>query len=366
MSRRPSARRPGGAARALGAALTSDFGDAGVYMPDEECLRPRIIPTGVDPIDVAIGIGGAPEGRVIIYHGPQSCGKTTAAGHFVANVQRMGGVVVYIDGERKLDLPYMRQVGVELDSLVVVRPRFIEEAFALIEKVGSHVRKDKGDETAPILVVWDSIHSLPAKYTFENDFDKGSYSPEAAAYDRGFKKGIGIISDRRIIVLFISQVRMSPDGFIVKEKVGIGKAVGHAATVIVHFRAPKPIGKVGAGREGNLVDFVIQKNQIARPWVPGQFPVMFGSGVDIPAAVLNAATMVGLAKKDKGGWYFLETEEGPVRVLGAGGLRKMQAEDPGAFEAFRAHIRAQLGKVELLREEPGEAEPEALEVEEES
>lgn len=365
MSARPSKRPAASAARALMGKLSGEYGDAGLYMPDEDVgLRPKVIPTSIDPIDVGTGVGGFPEGRVIVLHGPQSCGKTTAAGHLISNVQGMGGVAVYIDGERKLDLPYMRKIGVDLDSLVVARPRYIEEAFALVQRTGTYIRKDKDDQNAPIVIIWDSIHSLPAKYTFENDFDKGSYSPEAAAYDRGFKKGVGIISDARIVLVFISQVRMSPDGFIVKEKVGIGKAVGHAATMIIQFRQPKPIGKVGAGREGNLVDFVIPKNQIARPWTTGQFPIMFGTGIDIPAAVLGAAKMVGLAHPEKGGWVTLDTPEGAVRVQGAAGLRKMQDEDATAFAAFRRHIRDQLGRVELAHVEPEVIDTEAALVEE--
>ena len=359
------ARRPGGVARALGSALEADFGLAGVYMPGEVPPRPRVISTGVDPIDVAIGVGGIPEGRVIVLHGAQSSGKTTVAGHFISQVQALNGTTVYIDGERKLDRPYMQKVGVDLDRLVVTRPRYIEEAFALVARTAAYVRVDIADAEGPILIVWDSIHSLPAKYTFDNDFEKGSYSPEAAAYDRGFKKIVGTIDDHRVILLFISQVRMSPDGFVTKEKVGIGKAVGHAASVIIQFRQPKPIGKVGAGREGNLVDFTIPKNQVARPWTTGSFPVMFGDGVDIPTAVLNAAKMVGLiGRAEKGGWVNVELPDGPVRIQGAAGLRKMMEQDPETFALLRQHIRDQLGRVELTRVEPEEEPLEAAEGEE--
>lgn len=339
--------------------LATQFSQAGLYVPSGE-TSPRILRCGVDPIDVATGVGGFPEGRFYVIHGDQSTGKTTFAGHWSANVIDLGGYVVYMDNERKLSQSYFEQIGVDFSTkrFIVARPRYIEEGFAMIQRTAELVRK-KWEDDKPILVIWDSIHSLPAKRAYEKEFEEADYPPEAGAYDRGFRKATGIISDHRVTCLFVSQQRVEGGpvrpGMPPKAKIGIGRFVKHAASIVLDFKAPEAI-KEGTTRVGSLCRVVVAKNQCALPWVQCKFPMMSATGLDVPAATFLAGKMVGLV--DRNSRLEVQTPSALIKLHGLPNFRKLFENEPGIFRELRDAVIAKSSSASLPRMAEGESEEE--------
>lgn len=351
--------------------LGTAFGEAGVYFPTGAAGGPRVWSCGIDPVDVVTGVGGIPEGRVIVAHGPQSSGKTTFVGHLAKEVLDAGGYVIYMDHERKLSEAYYARMGIDFSCgrFIVANPRYIEEGFAMIARTGEKIRKEWGETEAPILVVWDSIHAIVAKRRFEKDFDEGNYSPEAAAYNDGFKKIVPIISDHRIISVFISQVRVGLGGFKPVDKIGIGNAVVHAASIVLQFKKPSALGRVGIGQTGNLCKIVVVKNQMANPWTHCEFPLHFHDTEDHPAGIdravclMTAAKMVGFAAKN--GMMSFETPDGQeFSIKGLPGVTDFMANYPKEFLLLRKEVVAKTVTAKLHR--IVEQDPEAETVAEEA
>lgn len=351
------------AAQALGAALGGKYSEGVRLISPKDPRKPRIISTGIDALDVALGTGGAPEGRSIILHGPEACGKTTAALELCASWQREGAAVVYLDWERKLDLAYAEAIGVDLDGIVYVTPPYLERGLAMVEHAAKAHRE--ADKDAPIVFVWDSYQAAPAKNTYDNEYEKESFSPESRAYSRGLMKLVPVLADTRALFVGISQVRMkmaAMPGMPAQQKVAVGNAPLFYASIICEFRRGQGKGNVDTGREGEESTVVVRKNQLAAPFRVARFPLKYGAGVDVGGSVLSAAIAVGLAEAGakKGGWWFLKTPEGPIKVQGAKGVNRFAQAEPEKFAAFRAAIRAEIGKAPSVEESDETSELETL------
>lgn len=260
-----------------------------------EDLEPRVVPTGIDGLDMAIGVGGLPEGRFIILHGAEGTGKSTLALEMVAQVQRMGGVCLYIDWECKLDLAYAAAIGVDVHSLILATPEHIEKGFGLVAKVLEITRKVDAD--CPVLIVWDSLHAAMAMKEANADFDQGVFSPEPQSYSRGLKKIIPRLALARAILVGISQVRMTTDGMHSKEVVAVGKAAPFYASVIMEVKNETPRGTVKTGRTGEKIRVICRKNQVAAPFRVTHLDIVYGSGIDRVAATCDAAWALGVVSK---------------------------------------------------------------------
>lgn len=325
-------------ARRLGAALARGVAGCDAHIAAAAPRARGVLPSGCDALDAALGVGGYPEGRLTVLHGPEACGKSTLALHAAAECQRAGGVVLYLDFEHKLDEPYAAALGVDLGALVVATPPHIERAFALLEQACAKLAEGDGEPT-PVLLVWDSLHAAVGRRTFEADWEKEHFSPEARAYSLGLARFVPTLSRTRAVLLAISQVRMKLDGYMPAEKVGVGRAPLFYASVIVKLRAKRARGTVR--REGELVEAVVVKNQVAPPYRVVNFPMVYGRGVDGPGAVLEAARLTGLAVPAKAaGWWDLAFDGESVRVQGAGGVGRMAEREPESYARLRAAIRA--------------------------
>lgn len=331
----------------------TDFGVRSAR-PDKE---PGVLSSGVDTVDVATGVGGWPEGRFAILHGPEGCGKTTLALLAVAECQRQGGVAVYLDFEAKIDHHYVEALGVDLDALILSTPLHIERGFNFIEKCLTLARRASAD--CPVLFVWDSLHAGVGKKRYAIDYEEGHFNPETAAYSHGLSKLIPKLFLGRGILLGISQVRMKLDGFKAREKVGVGNAPLFYASMIAKLRATKPKGNVKKGRTGEQVTVRFVKNQVAVPFSTAEYHNVYGTGPDVPASTLLAAEMVGLSDAPtKGGIYRVEwpigsegkTQEAKLQL---GGMQAWAAKNPAPYEALRAAVRAGIGRpVEEVADEP--------------
>lgn len=322
-----------------------------------------VLRTGADSLDVAIGVGGWPEGRFAILHGAEASGKSTLALHAVAECQRVGGVALYLDFEAKLDFNYAAQLGVDVDAMAVACPRHIEAGFGLLHRALDKVRDKHAD--CSILLVWDSLQAAVARRTFEGDYDKEHFNPEAPAYSRGLAKFVPRLASSRAILLGISQVRMTMEGYITKERIGVGKAPMFYASVVGTVKATKPRGVLKATLDGEDIAVTIRKNQVGRPWNVAKFPLLYGSGVHLPGAVLEAAIAVGLAEAVGKGGYFtvaMNGEETPRKVHGLGGMSKIAKSEPDVFEGLRTAILTRMSELnhggERVATVPDESEAE--------
>lgn len=338
---RPSAARS--AVRALGAMLGEKHAGTCRLIKPGDLRKPRFISSGVDAVDVALGTGGWPEGRLAILHGPEACGKTTLALHTAAEFQRQGGAVVYVDWERKLDIAYAEALGVDFEALAYVTPPFIERGFDMLSKAAKLLREQDADQ--PILFVWDSFQAAPAKRTYEGNYEDENFNPECRAYSGGLMRLIPELSDTRAFMLGISQVRMKLGGKQAREKIAVGQAPNFYASIICQWRTGVGKGNTETGRNGEESEVIVRKNQVAPPWRTARFPIVYGTGADLGGSLLNAAITVGLATAGakKGGWYLLETPGGTIKVQGASGVNRFREQKPEEYAAFRAAVRSKIG-----------------------
>ncbi|MCP4741412.1 MAG: hypothetical protein GY871_04175 [Actinomycetales bacterium] len=316
-------------------------------------LRPRVLSSGVDSFDVLTGIGGFPEGRMAILHGPQASGKTTLALHAAAAVQAIGGVVIYLDFEHKLSLEYAEALGVNIEDLIYDREveiRSIEHGFGALEAGLRALRAV--DEEAPILAIWDSMQSVAAERAFKKDWGEGDYNGEAKAYSDAFKRFTPVLAHTRAIWLGISQVRVDMAKYAQpgSQTVGVGKASLHAANMVYQWKKPKAF-RPGGGteREGDLVKVVCLKNQSAPPAGELEMQLIYGCGVEPIHSLYEAAYYLGLAtQRGGGGWWAATLPDGTdKRIQSLAGLQKWQTQDPEAFAAWRQFVLATGSGVEV-------------------
>lgn len=274
-----------------------------------------LISTRIVSLDRAIGRAGIPLGRLTIIHGPESSGKTTLALMLVAECQAMGGVVVYIDVEYKLDPEYAATLGVDLDRLVISQPPYLERVFAIIEKATLRARalRSKTGKRVPILIVLDSMNAAISKVQFEGDWDDAdSYAPQARVYSQKLPKIIPIISKEDVAVLFISQIREKIGiTFGNKDKVAGGKAPKFYASLMLDVGNMGKIKGEGADddekaskafRTGQRTRVIVRKNQIAPPFKEAEFDIVYGKGVDLVGDIFDIAVAEGAIEKS-GSWY---------------------------------------------------------------
>ena len=337
MSRNTSSTRK--RARDIGKSLAKSFG--GVKVIDTDKLSPNVLSSGVASLDVATGIGGYPEGRFIILHGAEASGKSTLALHAVAECQKAGGVVIYLDFEHKLDLNYAEALGVDVESMVLAGPPYIEKGFELLVAAAEKIREDDAD--TPILFVWDSLQAAISRRSFDGDYDKEQFSPEAGAYARGFAKFVPKLSETKAILIGISQVRMDLGGFMAKEKVAVGKAPLFYASIIMRIKAKRARGATKGVGEREAIEVQMIKNQVGTPYQIARFDIVYGQGVDKMVAIVEAADSLGLLKKGKSGWFEFESGGKVHKAQGAAGLSRLASETPSILDDLMKLIRDNTG-----------------------
>lgn len=298
------------------------------------------VPTGSLSLDLALGLGGLPKGRIIEIYGPESSGKTTVALHVVAEVQKAGGIAAFIDAEHALDPSYARKIGVRIDDLYISQPDNGEQALEITEMM---VRSGAVD-----IVIVDSVAALVPKAEIDGDMGDSHVGLQARLMSQGLRKLIGIISKTDCIVIFINQLR---------EKIGImfgnpetttgGRALKFYSSVRLDVRKIDVLKQAGV-IVGNRTRVKVVKNKIAPPFKEAEFDIVYGEGISREGDILDIAANIGIVNKS-GAWYAYEGEK-----IGQGreNAKQLLRERPQLCEEIDQKVRAHFEK---LRQEEKEA-----------
>ena len=295
----------------------------------------EVIPTGSLALDLALGIGGLPKGRIVEIYGPESSGKTTLALHVVANAQKNGGVAAFIDAEHALDPVYARHLGVDTDSLIVSQPDNGEQALEIADML---IRSGALD-----VIVIDSVAALVPKAEIEGDMGDSHVGLQARLMSQALRKMTGALAQAGTTAIFINQLR---------EKIGVffgnpetttgGKALKFYASVRLDIRRIQTI-KNGEEAVGNRTKVKVVKNKMAPPFKSAEFDVLYGEGISKEGSVLDMALQCHVVKKS-GSWF---TYDGDQLGQGRENVRKFLKDNPQITEEIGNKVKAEFGLIEV-------------------
>ncbi len=276
--------------------IEKQFGKGSVMRLGEEkvALDVPTIPTGSLTLDIALGVGGVPRGRVIEIFGPEASGKTTLALHIIAQAQKRGGVAAFIDAEHALDIHYAKALGVNVEDLLVSQPDTGEQALEITEYL---VRSGAVD-----VVVIDSVAALVPRAEIEGDMGDSHMGLQARLMSQALRKLTGTISKSKTTVVFLNQIRMKIGTFFGNpETTTGGNALKFYSTMRIEVRRGSPI-KEGDEIIGNRVKAKVVKNKLAPPFKEAEFDLLYGEGISEEGEIIELATSLGLVGKS-GAWY---------------------------------------------------------------
>ena len=301
-----------------------------------------VIPTGCLSLDIALGIGGLPCGRIVEIYGPESSGKTTVALHCIAQAQKAGGIAAFVDAEHALDPVYAKKLGVDLDNLYVSQPDTGEQALDITDAL---VRSGAVD-----LIVIDSVAALTPKAEIEGDMGDTYVGLQARLMSQALRKLTGIINKSHTCVIFINQLR---------EKVGVmfgnpettpgGKALKFYASVRIDVRKADAL-KDSDGIMGNKTKAKVVKNKLAPPFKTAEFDILYGEGISQEGCIIDLGTACGVIGKN-GAWF---SYEGERIAQGRERMREWLRANPDRCKEIEEKIRAAYRTVKEGEEEPAE------------
>lgn len=322
--------------RALEAALgqiEKQFGKGSVMkLGDYTAMNVEAIPTGALSLDIALGIGGIPRGRIIEVFGPESSGKTTLALHLIAEAQKMGGEAAFIDAEHALDPVYAKHLGVNIDELIVSQPDTGEQALEIAEAL---VRSGALD-----IIVVDSVAALVPKAEIDGDMGDAHVGLQARLMSQALRKLAGVINKSKCVIVFINQLR---------EKVGVmfgnpettpgGRALKFYASVRLDIRRVESLKQDGEVI-GNRTRVKVVKNKVAPPFREAEFDIIYGKGISKEGNILDAAVNLDIVEKS-GSWFSYNGEK-----IGQGreNVKEYLAKNPKIAEEIEGKIRANYEK----------------------
>ena len=344
--------------RALDAAiakLEKDFGKGTVMRLGDPAAQVAVetIPTGSLSLDLALGLGGVPKGRIVEIYGPESSGKTTVALHMIAEVQKRGGIAGFIDAEHALDPVYAKNIGVDIDELYISQPDSGDQALEITETM---VRSGAMD-----IIVVDSVAALVPKQEIEGDMGDSHVGLQARLMSQALRKLTPVISKSNCVVIFINQLR---------EKVGVmfgnpetttgGRALKFYSSVRMDVRRIETLKQSGE-MVGNRTRVKIVKNKIAPPFKEAEFDIMFGKGISKEGDILDLASELGIVNKS-GAWY---AYNGDKIGQGRENAKTYLKENPQVCQEIEEKVRAHyaVDKSEEETETPAANGPEVLDAE---
>ncbi len=315
------------------AQIEKNFGKGAIMrLGDDIPVNVEAIPTGSLSLDLALGIGGVPRGRIIEIYGPESCGKTTLALHIVASAQKGGGEAAYIDVEHALEPAYARALGVDIDNLLISQPDTGEQALEITEQL---VRSGALD-----VVVIDSVAALLPRSELEGEMGESSVGVVARLMSQALRKLAGVVSKTNCIVVFINQLR---------EKIGVmygnpettpgGRALKYFASVRIDMRRIETL-KSGGEMVGNRTRAKVIKNKVAPPFREAEFDIIYGEGISKIGEIMDLAVKLELIDK-AGAWFTV----GEQRIQGRDGLKTYLKENPEICDALEEQVRANAYKL---------------------
>ncbi|MEJ5241707.1 MAG: recombinase RecA [Anaerolineales bacterium] len=308
--------------------ITKRYGDGAIMrLGEAHSMHTEVIPTGSLSLDIALGVGGIPRGRITEIFGPESSGKTTLCQHIVAEAQRMGGVAAYIDMEHALDPSYAAKCGVDIENLLISQPDTGEQALEIAETL---VRSGAVD-----VVVIDSVAALVPRAEIEGDMGDPTMGIQARLMSQALRKLSGAISQTKTAVIFTNQLR---------QKIGVmfgnpetttgGQALKFYASVRLDVRRVQAI-KLGAEIIGNRTRVRVVKNKVAPPFKTAEFDIMYNEGISKAGDVLDLATQLGIIEK-RGAFF----SYGDIRLgQGRENAKEYLRQNPDLMAAIEAIIR---------------------------
>ena len=266
-----------------------------IRLGDKEVVPVETISTGSLGLDLALGVGGLPRGRVIEIYGPESSGKTTLTLHAIAEAQKAGGVCAFIDAEHALDVKYAKDIGVDTDNLLVSQPDFGEQALEILETV---IRSGAVD-----LVVVDSVAALTPKVEIDGDMDDQQVGVQARLMSKALRKITGLLNKMNCTVIFINQIRMKigMTGYGTPETTTGGNALKFYSSVRLDIRRIATL-KQGENSIGNRVKVKVVKNKVAAPFKQAEFDIMFGEGISKTGELVDYGVKLDIVDK-AGAWF---------------------------------------------------------------
>jgi len=298
------------------------------------------IPTGALTLDIALGVGGMPRGRIIEIFGPESSGKTTVALHIVAEAQKAGGEAAFIDAEHALDPVYAKNLGVDIDNLIVSQPDTGEQALEIAEAL---VRSGAID-----VIVVDSVAALVPKAEIDGEMGDSHMALQARLMSQAMRKLSGVISKSKTVAIFINQLR---------EKVGVmfgnpevtpgGRALKFYASVRLDVRRTETL-KEGSEMVGSRTKVKVVKNKVAPPFKEAEFDIIYGQGISKEGCILDMAVTLDIIKKS-GAWYSYKDQR-----IGQGreNVKKFLKENPEISKEIENKVKAEYEKAFLSSTEP--------------
>ncbi len=304
------------------------FGDGSIMrLGEAKTMQIDAIPTGCLSLDLALGVGGVPRGRIIEVYGPESSGKTTLAQHIVAEIQKMGGVAAYVDAEHALDPEYAQKIGVNINELFISQPDTGEQALEIVETL---VRSNAVD-----VIVIDSVAALTPKAEIEGEMGDNHMGLHARLMSQALRKLAGIVNKSKCTVIFINQIRM---------KIGVmfgnpetttgGNALKFYASIRVEIRRSAQI-KQGDKIIGNRTKVKIVKNKVAPPFRTCEFDIMYNEGISIAGDLLELGVPFGVIKKSGNSYSYGEEAMGVGREV----VKQYLREHPKTMKEIRKTIQ---------------------------
>ncbi len=314
------------------AQIDRQFGKGSVMRLGDDVRPPiEVVPTGSIALDVALGIGGLPRGRIVEIYGPESGGKTTLALHAVASAQRNGGIAAFIDAEHALDPEYAKKLGVDTDALLVSQPDTGEQALEIADML---IRSGALD-----IIVIDSVAALVPKAEIEGEMGDSHVGLQARLMSQALRKITGALSNAGTTAIFINQLR---------EKIGVmfgspetttgGKALKFYASVRLDVRRIETL-KDGSEPVGNRTRVKVVKNKVSPPFKQAEFDILYGQGISREGGLIDMGVAHGLVRKS-GAWYTYETDQ-----LGQGkeNVRAFLRDNPDLADELEKRIKEKLG-----------------------